>query len=34
VYVTEFGVLELEDVERVAREIGELDEYIFHAKKE
>jgi translation initiation factor 2B subunit (eIF-2B alpha/beta/delta family) len=34
VYVTELGVLELGDVERVAREIQELDEYIFQAKKE
>ncbi|KAF1911083.1 hypothetical protein BDU57DRAFT_552322 [Ampelomyces quisqualis] len=33
-YVTELGVLELDDVERMAREIQELDEYIFQAKKE
>lgn len=33
-YVTELGVLELDDVERVAREIQELDEYIFQAKKD
>lgn len=33
-YVTEYGVLELSDVERVAREIQELDEYIFQAKKD
>jgi translation initiation factor 2B subunit (eIF-2B alpha/beta/delta family) len=34
VYVTEAGVLELGDVERVGREVGELDEYIFQGGKE
>jgi translation initiation factor 2B subunit (eIF-2B alpha/beta/delta family) len=33
-YVTEMGVLGLDDVERGAKEIQELDEYIFQAKKE
>jgi translation initiation factor 2B subunit (eIF-2B alpha/beta/delta family) len=33
-YITELGILELHDVERVAREIHELDEYIFQARKE
>jgi translation initiation factor 2B subunit (eIF-2B alpha/beta/delta family) len=33
-YITELGILELGDVERVAREIKELDEYIFQARKE
>jgi translation initiation factor 2B subunit (eIF-2B alpha/beta/delta family) len=33
-YVTELGVLGLDDVERAAREIKDLDEYIFQAKKE
>jgi translation initiation factor 2B subunit (eIF-2B alpha/beta/delta family) len=33
-YITELGILGLGDVERVAREIRELEEYIFQAKKE
>lgn len=33
VYVTELGILRTEDVERVAREIGDLDEYIFQQRK-
>jgi translation initiation factor 2B subunit (eIF-2B alpha/beta/delta family) len=33
-YITELGILEINDVERVAKEIQELDEYIFQARKE
>jgi translation initiation factor 2B subunit (eIF-2B alpha/beta/delta family) len=32
-YITELGILELGDVESVAKEIQELEEYIFQAKK-
>ncbi|QRC99243.1 hypothetical protein JI435_065730 [Parastagonospora nodorum SN15] len=33
-YVTELGILDIEDVERVAKEIQQLDEYIFQKKKD
>jgi translation initiation factor 2B subunit (eIF-2B alpha/beta/delta family) len=33
-YVTELGIFDIEDVEKVAREIQQLDEYIFQKKKD